>query len=68
MSEQRYRLVRDNDGHSYVIKDEDYIEFTAFMNCNEYDFNETKFSKKFEDCRLHGSPENVTFTDPHEDL
>lgn len=63
-TQQRYRLVSDNDGHWYLIKIKEEAEFDQWVaaTCND---EETEFN--FDDDRISGSPSMITFTDPKED-
>jgi hypothetical protein len=62
MEKQRYRLVQDGDGHSYVIPAELEPVFEKWVEATS---NGEEFEgESFEKYSLGGNPANVTFTDP----
>jgi len=61
---KRFRLLSDDDGHHYLIPVGKEGEFEAWL---QEIADEDYSSKGFDDCRISGSPELLTFTDPKED-
>jgi hypothetical protein len=63
-SVERFCLVEDDDGHWYCIR---RIMLEAFNKWVEAMENDEETELDFEQYRLDGSPERITFTDPQED-
>lgn len=63
MSEQRYRFMRDDDGHDYLIKDEDTELFDKLLNEALETDDRTEFIKKFDEYRSY-HPSSYSFVDP----
>jgi hypothetical protein len=54
----RYLLIRDDDGHWYLIAESDHDAFNAYV----FESGPEPASMQ----RLAGSPSNVTFENPYE--
>lgn len=65
MAKQRYRLTKDDDGHTYLVPAERAEEFGEL--CDEAYANDdfTAFENKFGKYRIDGA-HNLTFTDPRD--
>lgn len=61
---QRWRFASDDDGHNYLIKEEDVQAFEDWLASYDEDYD--KHNKSFDDCRIN-SEQNYSFTDPKED-
>lgn len=66
MSEKRFRFVKDDDGHDYLIPAELEKEFELWLIAVE-DWDDTWNGPDFDQYRTSMSPNNYTFTDPKED-
>ena len=65
MSEQRYCMMNDEDGHTYIIKVEEKDLFEELLYADEgYD----AFNEKFQYEMLSYHPNVYTFTDPRNKL
>jgi hypothetical protein len=62
VSTQRYKLLKDDDGHAYIIPVEKEEEFEKWVRATTD--NEDYEGPSFEHLVIGGSPSLVTFTDP----
>lgn len=62
MDEQRYRLVRDDSGHQYIIPEEQVESFHACLEGWEEGGWQAFEDNRFDDYRVNRS--GWTFTDP----
>lgn len=63
MEEQRYCMIQDDDGHTYIINDADRHVFEELLEGDE-DGLWTRFNDRFRDHMLNWHPNSYTFTDP----
>ena len=61
--EQRYSMVQDDDGHTYIINAADRVEFETLLEGDE-DGLWTRFHNRFGGNMLNWHPSGYTFTDP----
>lgn len=64
----RYSLVQDDSCHWYLIPARDREKFDAWVEYWSNDGKGEYLGPDFEENRLSGSPSNVTFSDPEEEL
>lgn len=66
---QRWRFLRDNDGHDYLVKDEEAQLFDDLLDAASCDDEaaQNEFSLKFDDCRIGRHPSGYSFVDPATD-
>ena len=64
---QRYSLLRDNDGHDYLIPAEQVDEFYRLLGIDWSDNFEAcvEFMQKFGHMSFGSAPSTLTFIDPH---
>jgi hypothetical protein len=60
----RYRFVRDDDGHTYLIPATEQVDFSRWLAAGPYWDNYS--GKAYHDCRIYSSSV-WTFIDPQED-
>lgn len=60
----RYRLVRDDDAHWYLIPEGDEEQFRKWVDYTVAEEQEHYIGPDYDDCRINGSPSRVTFLDP----
>lgn len=63
--QQRWRFVRDDDGHSYLIPAEAAQQFYAWVD-HMYESSIPYEGIDFNDCRINGCTSLYSFTDPKE--
>ena len=61
----RYRFVKDDDGHTYLIDERDRDNFNRWLEAGPYweDYD----GKDFSESTIGTHVSNFTFTDPKED-
>lgn len=62
---QRWRFVKDDDGHCYLIPADKWDDFEKWMEAGPY--WEDYHGEYFGDYSIGSSPSNYTFTDPKGD-
>ena len=60
---ERYSMVQDDDGHTYIINAADRVEFEKLLEGDE-DGLWTRFHSKFGGNMLNWHSSGYTFTDP----
>ena len=60
---ERYRFVKDGNGHWHCVTLAEYTRFVELLNQTEYD----QIEEQFDDSRIHCGPEMFTFTDPRKE-
>ena len=63
---QRWRFVKDDDGHDYLIHAEDLSLFESMLADKSDEYND-KFSERFGEFSTGGWIGSYTFLDPRED-
>lgn len=63
MVEQRYCMVKDDDGHTFIINVADIDDFNKLLEGDEDGLWAT-FHRRFDNCMLNYHPSSYTFTDP----
>jgi len=61
---QRFRFMRDDDGHDYIIPADEEAQFRRWLACGPY--WEGYEGYDYNDCAIGCSPSCYTFTDPQE--
>ena len=61
--EQRYCMIQDDDGHTYIINNADRDEFETLLEGDD-DGLWTRFHDRFGDHVLNWHPNSYTFTNP----